>query len=782
MPANDRQTHHPSSGRMSSPRPTAPDDNTKSKPRGQTSPGNSRNHSWETQNGSSPSPPPSRSRSRAPSETATTQFPLNDIDYESSPAAVAQELSNLQALRRMSMDVAATGDPDLPSLSAAGMPAAPSASDSEDDSSRLFWVPARLHPELAPKEFKSFLESKADQIKRRSGELSTSTSPDSSSTSSLHPDGGSGKGLNRKKSMLSRQINNDNGRGADGYRDGADRLEHKRSESTKGEPHDPNLEELESLVTDVAQLGRLSLERAENPGQDIILPSMPGQSLRRSTRTQYRRGSTKGQSSRSLNSRRTGRTSAADSHDSHETLTAPTTPSDPHPPAPQGSNASSELFEPFSAPAGTTVFSRPTDQKPPPPERQQTSSLTADREFTVDAPADRPPTLSQPRTRPWHSKLSSHGRSSLQIPPENQSVPQVVVDNPPEKGRDNVSSRGPSPAAITEPTGIQNMVPERTSSREDSNNYSPPPTRGSLRSSSPLNHQNNNRLATLGSSSTRSLEHMSSNPSPLPGNHTNTGDLSFIPTLSEEKKKSEDRKGKDGRKEDTRKSSWGWLLDNKDKRLDTSHHKSKAKSGKSGEKHDGTRLDVLAHSIEGGKGRDSVVLDRSHVKLEEERKKESARKQPGPDGKKEKDGLFSSIFGGGKKHKSDRDGSGRKHHARGLIPEPPHKLLKPDVDYNWTRFSILEERAIYRMAHIKLANPRRALYSQVLLSNFMYSYLAKVQQMHPHMTLQANANSSKASQQPSKEPNDDFTQFQQYHQVSSLYPCTLGSYMKRAAC
>ena len=35
------------------------------------------------------------------------------------------------------------------------------------------------------------------------------------------------------------------------------------------------------------------------------------------------------------------------------------------------------------------------------------------------------------------------------------------------------------------------------------------------------------------------------------------------------------------------------------------------------------------------------------------------------------------------------------------------------------------------MAHIKLANPRRALHSQVLLSNFMYSYLAKVQMMHP---------------------------------------------------
>ena len=50
-------------------------------------------------------------------DPANAQFPLpNDIDYESGPAAVAQELSNLQALRRMSMDVGNTSDPDLPSF------------------------------------------------------------------------------------------------------------------------------------------------------------------------------------------------------------------------------------------------------------------------------------------------------------------------------------------------------------------------------------------------------------------------------------------------------------------------------------------------------------------------------------------------------------------------------------------------------------------------------------------------------------------------------------------
>jgi hypothetical protein len=273
---------------------------------GQRRPSLNQGNSRDRQNGSGTAT--TAPLERAPSDTATSPFPLNDIDYESSPAAVAQELSNLQALRRMSMDVAASGDPDLPSLSPAGMPGmAPSSSDSEDDSSRLFWVPARLHPELAPQEFKSFLESKAEQIRRRSGELS-SFSSQSSRSSSLD----SSVGLRRKKSMLSRQIDNSNGRAAEGYQDGAERLERKRSLSKTSSPIDQNLDELESLVNNGGLLKRLSFEGQAEQGDgtngDIILPSVPGSSLKRSTRTTYRRpGSTKANNERLPYSKRLGR-------------------------------------------------------------------------------------------------------------------------------------------------------------------------------------------------------------------------------------------------------------------------------------------------------------------------------------------------------------------------------------------------------------------------------------------------------------------------------------------
>ena len=180
--------------------------------------------------------------------------------------------------------------------------------------------------------------------------------------------------------------------------------------------------------------------------------------------------------------------------------------------------------------------------------------------------------------------------------------------------------------------------------------------------------------------------------------------------------------------------------------------------------HDNTRLDVLQTTMDSNKGRESLVLDRGDIKLEEERKKESRIRSSGGDKKEKDSGLFATIFGGGKK-KGGQDAASKKHFPRNLSPEPPPRILKPDIDYNWTRFSILEERAIYRMAHIKLANPRRALHSQVLLSNFMYSYLAKVQQMHPQIQIPAQ---KQAAQKKSDQP-EEFYQYQKYQEVSWSY-------------
>lgn len=702
-------------------------------------------------------PSPTRSfRERTNSDTATSHFPLNDIDYESNPAAVAQELSNLQALRRMSMDVNATGDPDLPSFTSSfGIPsAAPTGSSDEDDRARLFWVPARIHPELAPTEFKTFLDSKVNSIKRRSDDRSLS--PDG-----LHREGSDG-GLRRKKSMLSRQIDNSGGKGAEGYTDGAERLDRKKSlsgaEARNGGM--TNLQELGVLVSDGEHgMQRLSIDTTssgvsvEGVADDVpLLPAAPtANSLRRSTRTTYRRGSLR-KGERVPFSKRAAKAGETDGEESPITPAAPAgdilpltrTYTEPLP-------MTERLAENFSRPGRPRriMASKPAEI---PPETSNPSSAQ---------PMDE---RSRPTTAPKHfvSQIAFNGRSSLSPDVLPKPVPQII-ETPP-----NVDD----PRSLSK----QGHLPERISSHE------PPPSSSSQRVLPlgpalargqmwpPSARQNPNDRGN------QTLKDMAAHPSPLPGNSTRTDSLSFIPTLTEDRKpdtkKIHDKKDKDGA-DGPRKSSWSWgsLLGSeekeKERKRDEDVKKPRSKLGKLPEKsHDNTRLDLLQTTMEGSRGRESLVLDRAELRLEEERKKESIRKSSGADGKKEKDpGLFSSLFGG--KKKTERDSAGRKNMARNLSPDPPQRVLRPDIDYNWTRFSILEERAIYRMAHIKLANPRRALHSQVLLSNFMYSYLAKVQQMHPQIQLPAVAQKPPLPPQPKKaEPPDEFFHYQKYQEVS----------------
>lgn len=110
-------------------------------------------------------------------------------------------------------------------------------------------------------------------------------------------------------------------------------------------------------------------------------------------------------------------------------------------------------------------------------------------------------------------------------------------------------------------------------------------------------------------------------------------------------------------------------------------------------------------------------------------------------GKKET-GLFASIFGSKKKSQepkekskgndspsvpnksSARDRSQNQRNSTGGWGDGGNALMDaPTLNYYYTRFPIHVERAIYRLSHIKLANPRRPLLQQVLLSNFMYGYL-----------------------------------------------------------
>lgn len=673
--------------------------------------------------------------SRSSTETANTSFPLNDVNYESDPVAINKELSNLAAIRRMSMDVAATGDPDLPSFGSGDMPTAPSPSVDENDASRLFWVPARLHPELAPKEFKSFLDSKADHIKRTSSDFS-----------SLSPErAGSTGGLQRKRSMLSRQIDN-----SSDFTDGAERLERKRSQPQRRSSLGPNLHELETLVDDsstgskgasaIAD-GMQNLGLGADEDKPILPPAPPGASLRRSTRTQYKKGSFK-KGEKLPYSKRLGK--APERSDSMQPIFTPSkgqpilgltrVSTDPTPGKKRGQDLSDSTQD--------ATVSSPTST-------DAAVDSTIDHSGTKTAEAESPDPSNQAsapsQSRQWHSRISSNGRSTLNIPQSEQKIPEIV-ETPPDANR-GLSGTNEQQSSIPDRDSQQSSAPRKVSPRQEQSKRTQQ-ARQTSREGSPT------------------LNEFASNPQRLPGNSTRTDSLSFIPTVVEDRKpedrKAEGKKTKDKREsEGGRKSSWHWLLGTEDKEKDKKKEKdgdSKKIKSKLVEKvHDSTRLDILQSSADSQKGRESHAADRLDPKLEEERRKDNARRTSGEAKKEKESGLFSSIFGGGKK-KNSGDSHHKKSLSRTLSPDPPVRVLKPDIDYPWTRFSILEERAIYRMAHIKLANPRRALHSQVLLSNFMYSYLAKVQQMQPQTM----------TGQRSKGQPEEYIQYQRYQQVGAL--------------
>jgi hypothetical protein len=705
------------------------------------------------------SDPGSPDGTRSPSETATSSFPLNDIDYESDPAAVVQELNNLAAIRRMSMNEAATGDPDLPAfgnnnnLSIPSLPPSPSAD--ENDASRLFWVPASLHPELAPKEFKSFLESKADLIKRKSGDYS-----------SLGPERqGSNNSLRRKRSMLSRQIDD-----SSGFQDGADRLERQRSQSTSKRDGmlSPNLQQLETLVDDSkpttkdSSLVRGMQNVGITPGEDkpILPPAPPGHSLRRSTRTQYKKGSLK-KGEKPPYSKRIGRglsesagsapPSSASSTEDQPILGLTRVSTDSPPPTSRVARTLSASSRSTAyAPGSTTSSTFDSILDNPEAEQEEASSSGAQSDAAASEGTNANAAV---YAREWHSRISSNGRSTLNTPQSEQQVPAIVESAPSDP------NRGPTSAA---PQG------SRTPGRDTPSLYSP--KTASQQGSTPSKRTLMSGSRQSGKDSTTSLDDFANNPQMIPGNSTRTDSLSFIPTMPEERKHEERKsEGKKSKKdsEGSRKSSWHWLLgsEEKDKKKEKDYDSKKAKSKFADRVHSNPRLEVAQSSLDNNpKGRESIILDRLDPKLEEERRKDSVRRASG-ESKKEKDGIFSSIFGGGRK-KHGGEGHHRKNSSRNLSPDPPMRELRADVDYPWTRFSILEERAIYRMAHIKLANPRRALYSQVLLSNFMYSYLEKVQQMHPHMMV-ASSGSQRQSKQ--REQPDEYLQYQRYQEVSDAH-------------
>jgi len=154
------------------------------------------------------------------SRPTTATFGVCSVEMQPSQFEIQREVENLRDIRRRSSaggPGALILDPDLPNQSALG--AVPlnywdpiqaasgsgssaeesgSSADDHDDGSdggdpnSLFWVPARLHPEIDPAEFRAFIKEHARTPVDGSSPLDRSFSISSG-------------GLGRKKSMLNRE-------------------------------------------------------------------------------------------------------------------------------------------------------------------------------------------------------------------------------------------------------------------------------------------------------------------------------------------------------------------------------------------------------------------------------------------------------------------------------------------------------------------------------------------------------------------------------------------------
>ncbi|THH28833.1 hypothetical protein EUX98_g5353 [Antrodiella citrinella] len=500
-------------------------------------------------------------------------------------------------------------------------------SDVADDPSHLFWVPARLHPEIAPAEFRAFLKEHA---RGPADGVAPAGISRSSSVSSI------GGGLGRKKSMLSRQY-------SPAANDGIEEetvLPVRRNRTSVFSNPAPqltisDLQKLEELAEEASQsddparlrnvlrrslslnvspsaLGQYEEELGDEADSPIIVPR-PGQILRRAARTR-KAGTVDGP--HRFTSNRARRASTARSSKDHR-------------------NSSDRSSSDHGDQDASRRHSDESDvpQVPPLPRPDSYSEETS----IYDAYAS--PDLDD--AEPAAILYSEPDPLVEFLPPQVASHPEVL---PLDFG---LSLQTSTPPVLHHPQPKRALSPP-----------APDIVAGPLRSPSP----------EIVSTSASPIPPVPPLPTQRPSLHETQ---SYQPSTSpspDRRDKEKDKKGLFGK--------WG------------------------GDK--------------GGK------------KTQKEKVVE-----------KEKDaGFFGSLFG--TKKKQDETvvpplglGTAGRETAAALLgasksskSRAPSPSLTPVNGYS--RYPIHVERAIYRLSHIKLANPRRPLYEQVLISNLMFWYLGVI--------------------------------------------------------
>ncbi|KAF8202463.1 hypothetical protein BJ912DRAFT_1110755 [Pholiota molesta] len=524
------------------------------------------------------------------------------------------------------------------SSSSSRAPATDGPNNPADDPLHLFWVPASLHPEIAPAEFRAFLKEHA----RSPVDASDPASVSSSTLLSASPS------LSRKKSMLSRQYRPKENDGVEN--ENIVPLKRNRSLLYPTNPGPQltisDLQMLEELAEEAStsddpsklrNVLRRSLslnvspsavemmdempEMGDEADAPIIVPP-PGQILRRAARTKIRKSGLPGDGGghRFAASRRGGQAKPSQAPTAEQRTSSEISSSD------HGDADSSIVRRPTISDDGSQGMHRPSSSY-----SEENSIYDA---YARDDDEDTTPLVVTPAT------------PQEPLPLEEPPVPQPPPPIPPVLHQ-------PQPQRLNVPPSQDQTPPSRTPSPSEPVAERPTIT---------------------------PLQATPSVPAPQPPPQSRQ---SVAPTPAPAVSI-----GAPNRKEKEKKSLFKWG----------------DKGGKKGSKE---------------KDRES------HERAEKE--KES--------------GFFGSLFGGKKKQDSDYQSSmtggtsgreaaqallGASKSSKSYVP-PTSPGLAPGIGGNpYARYPIHVERAIYRLSHIKLANPRRPLYEQVLISNLMFWYLGVI--------------------------------------------------------
>ncbi|KAK9456670.1 hypothetical protein V1511DRAFT_509355 [Dipodascopsis uninucleata] len=761
-------------------------------------------------------------------------LPLENIEYDIPKVVVAQERNNIQALKRISLDASLTSDPDLPvsglplmqqqqqslqtqeyqQATSPGQDKSTSASPSlvsvqstspflsfEEPMSSLniadpsfLWVPAHLHPEIAPKEWKTFVQERIAEIQQRSGSLGLQQIDSINEVNVSRPTSAgsiSNGNVSRRKSRLSREIDTSDD-AATGFEDGAEVLK-ERSKSPDVTVSD--LEHLEKIKRRSRSSSLSSTQTAKDAKPtESVTQKIINRGLRRSTRLRKReaRENVK-QLNLSMNNRK-GDSNESSENNSQDIYVL----ENEHY---RTSSLSSSDTLPFDSQAHVTVLDGQLELLI---DEDKLGSLYLDADDVLGQSKDGEKSetfadmigLTSSAGSPTSSMVASTGSSSetssttsatvLPVPRNDAVFPNRVssieqyqhnktnstimnspIPSPPPSphrpsviglsltSNQRLSSSTSSPLSRFSARKLVNGRPSST--REPHSPESPPTSPCSQSSSSSLSPSD---LTFSNVLSMPSLEDaISGDPS------SRTDSLSVVPILTsplEPERNTQSNSLKHRGKVFTSRMATRLFSADKEKYKEKSKDKNNQKnlSIKTSTfkmKHLGTptRSSSAPASIDDDQSssrRSTIDIERPMTADTPTLKKEksismffSKMRSDSKTGTS-KTASIKSKNSSSELSKSSHRRQSRSSSSLSSMVTDPHimksrspspgrqQTQRPPVGepserpYYYARFPLHVERAIYRLSHLKLANPRRPLCQQVLLSNFMYNYLELINQ------------------------------------------------------